>query len=38
MSLGRDALGRYTILFMATTVILRADMPDAYMSTPYDLK
>ena len=38
LNLGRDAQGHYTILFMGTTVILRAENPDNYMGAPYDLK
>jgi hypothetical protein len=38
LNLGRDAQGRYTILFLGTTVILRADSPDAFMSLPYDVR
>ena len=38
LNLGRDAQGRYTILFMGTTVILRADSPDSFMSLPYDTR
>jgi hypothetical protein len=38
LNLGRDAQGRYTILFMGTTVILRADSPDSFMSLPYDVR
>jgi hypothetical protein len=38
LNLGRDSQGRYTILFMGTTVILRAENPDAYLSAPYDLE
>jgi hypothetical protein len=36
LNLGRDAQGHYTILFMGTTVILRADNPDGFISAPYD--
>ena len=36
LNVGRDPLGRYTILFMGTTLIMRTDMTDNYMSMPYD--
>ena len=38
LNLGRDGQGRYTMLFMGTTVILRPDNPDAFISAPYDLR
>ena len=38
MTLGRDPLGRYTILLNATTVILRPDSLGTYISQPYDNK
>ena len=36
LNLGRDPLGRYTILFMGTTLIMRTDMPENFMSLPFD--
>ena len=36
LNLGRDSLGRLTITYLGTTIILRMDMTDQYMSTPYD--
>ena len=36
LNLGRDPLGRLVITFMSTAIILRMDMVDGYMSTPYD--
>jgi hypothetical protein len=38
LNLGRDAGGHYTLGFMGTTVILRPDNPDSYISAPYDLR
>src|SRR5262245_2362195 len=38
LNLGRDPQGRYTILFMETTVILRPDSQDAFIGTPYDIR
>ena len=38
MSIGRDSAGRYTLMFMFTTLILRADMAGGYMGVPYDVK
>lgn len=38
LNLGRDAQGHYTMLFMGTTVILRPDNQDGYISAPYDLR
>ena len=36
LNLGRDPLGRYTISYLGTTITLRSEMPDLYMSLPYD--
>jgi hypothetical protein len=36
LTLGRDSLGRLTITYLGTTIVLRMDMTDSYMSTPYD--
>ena len=36
MTLGRDATGRYTIMLMSTTVILRPDSAPAFVGNPYD--
>jgi hypothetical protein len=36
LSLGRDALGRYTIAFNQTTLILRSDAAPNFMGVPYD--
>lgn len=38
LNVGRDGQGRYTILFMGTTVILRPENQDGYMSAPYDVR
>jgi hypothetical protein len=38
LNLGRDGQGRYTILFMGTTVILRPENQDSFMSAPYDVR
>ena len=38
LNVGRDLQGHYTILFMGTTVVLRPDNPDSFMSAPYDLR
>ena len=38
LNAGRDAQGRYTILFMGTTVILRADNQDGFIGTPFDVR
>jgi hypothetical protein len=37
ITLGRDAIGRYTILLMQTIVIMRPDMKDS-IGLPYDNK
>jgi len=36
LTLGRDPQGRYTIAYLGTTLILRSEMIDSYMSVPYD--
>jgi len=36
ISLGRTPEGRYTILLLATNVVLRPDMPPAFIGVPYD--
>jgi hypothetical protein len=36
ISLGRTAEGRYTILLVATNVVMRPDMPPAFIGLPYD--
>ena len=38
MSVGRDAGGRYTLMFMFTTLVLRPDMSVGFLSAPYDVK
>jgi hypothetical protein len=38
LTVQRDGQGRYTILFMGTTVILRADSQDAFVGMPYDVR
>ena len=38
LNLGRDGQGRYTILFMGTTVIMRPENQDNYLSAPYDIR
>jgi hypothetical protein len=36
LTLGRDSLGRYTLLFGQTYLIMRLDAAAAYMGVPYD--
>lgn len=36
IALGRTVEGRHTILLIATTVVLRPDMPPAFVGIPYD--
>jgi hypothetical protein len=36
IALGRTVEGRHTILLLATTVVLRPDMPPAFVGIPYD--
>ena len=36
IALGRTAEGRYTILLIATTVVMRTDMAPNYLGPPYD--
>jgi hypothetical protein len=36
MTLGRDGAGRYTIMLLQTTLILRQDVGPSFISTPYD--
>ena len=36
--LGRDAAGRYTLVFMQTLVILRLDQQSGYIGVPYDAR
>jgi hypothetical protein len=36
LNLGRDPLGRYTLIFQGTTLIMRSDMPENFMSLPFD--
>jgi hypothetical protein len=38
LNLGRDSQGRYTILFMGTTVIMRPENQDGYIGQAYDLR
>jgi len=38
MSIGRDSAGRYTLMVMFTTLILRPDMTAGFMGVPYDIK
>lgn len=38
LTLGRLADGRYTLLFMFTTVVLRPDASAGYVSAPYDVR
>jgi hypothetical protein len=38
LNLGRDGQGRYTILFMGTTVIMRPENQDNFISAPYDVR
>jgi hypothetical protein len=34
--MNRDVQGRYTMQFMATTLVLRPDLVPNYIGTPYD--
>ena len=36
LNLTRDLLGRYTITYLGTAIVLRTEMPDQYLSAPYD--
>lgn len=36
LNLSRDLLGRYTISYLGTAIVLRPEMPDQYLSAPYD--
>lgn len=36
LNLTRDLLGRYTITYLGTMIVLRTEMPDQFMSAPYD--
>jgi hypothetical protein len=36
LNLSRDPLGRYTITYLGTAIVLRTEMPDQYLSVPYD--
>jgi len=36
LSLSRDLLGRYTITYLGTAIVLRSEMGDQYLSAPYD--
>lgn len=38
LTLGRLADGRYTLLFMFTTIVLRADATAGFISAPYDIR
>lgn len=38
LTLGRLADGRYTLLFMFTTIVLRADATAGFVSAPYDVR
>jgi hypothetical protein len=38
LTLGRDGLGRYTIVLNQTTLILRPEVLGAYIGIPYDSK
>jgi hypothetical protein len=38
LTLGRDGLGRYTVLLNPTTVIMRPDTVGTFLGQPYDLK
>jgi hypothetical protein len=35
---GRDSLGRYTLLLMGTTLIMRVDAAANYLGVPYDAR
>jgi hypothetical protein len=36
LNLTRDLLGRYTITYLGTAIVLRTEMPDQFLSAPYD--
>jgi hypothetical protein len=36
IALGRTPEGRYTILLLATTVVMRTDLPPGFVGLPYD--
>lgn len=36
LNLSRDLLGRYTISYLGTAIVLRPEMPDQFLSSPYD--
>jgi hypothetical protein len=36
LNLTRDLLGRYTITYLGTAIVLRPEMPDQFLSAPYD--
>ena len=36
LNLTRDLLGHYTITYLGTAIVLRAEMPDQFLSAPYD--
>ena len=36
LNLTRDLIGRYTITYLGTAIVLRTEMPDGYLSAPYD--
>ena len=38
MSIGRDVLGRYTILLSGTIVVMRPELSGAFIGVPYDAK
>ena len=38
LQIGRDTSGRYTMAVMATTLVMRPDVPPNFVSIPYDNK
>ena len=38
MSVGRDGLGRYTIVLDGTFVVMRPELPPSFVGLPYDVK
>src|SRR5262245_21546367 len=38
MSLGRDGLGRYTIVLDGTSVVMRPELGPSFVGVPYDVK
>ena len=36
LTLGRDALGRMTVLLLSTSIVMRTDQAGTFLSAPYD--